>query len=531
MNAIKTSIRHELFKNSVVLSVAILIVFGVLLSSILYFSELANAKALIRQRNQAVTYFIDGYFTKFSNSINFLSSNPNIINATNLSNLEMDKIRSLYQSLQSADVDINYIYSGYTDGSLLINNYVPPAQFDSTTRPWYKAAVKVQPDLSGGIPYQEIKSKEWLISISKILKSKNGNINGVVAIDCSMDTIANLLQQDDGYYKSSHSFATNTHGEIIIHNNNSHIGHKINDRFNTSVDINKIAGQFIFTDDGTRKLAYFTKVNQVGWVIITVVDLSEVLRPIIIKIIGAISTIAALATLLCWILSTSLSKRIITPLEELKLRVGNILTSNTNVSSKYSYPNNEIGTIAADIEELAEQKLYKKNQQLQNINQELILLSTTDQLTNLFNRRKMDSELESELMRSKRYNQPFSIIMFDIDWFKTINDSFGHQTGDQVLIDIATILRTTLRSSDIVSRWGGDEFMILCPQTNQNGAVTMAENIRVAIANYNFKINQYITISIGVSVFSDQASVADMLKEVDKKLYAAKHQGRNTVIV
>ena len=530
MNSSKSTISKELFKNSTILSCIILLVFGVLLSSILYYSELANAKAIIRQRNQAVTYFIEGYFTKFHNSVDFLSSNPDIINASQFDSTNSAKILSLYQALQNSDPDINYIYSGYSDGSLLINNYTPPPEYNSTLRPWYTAALNVHPDISGGIPYQDINTQEWLISISRVITGVDGGVNGVVSIDCSIDTIANLLKQGDGYFNSSYSFVANMDGNIIIHQDNELIAHSINDSFNSTVDISKESGEFKFTYANSEKLAHFSHINQIGWIVVTVVDKNEILQPIIIKICVSICIIAGLAALLGWFLSANLSKRIIKPLEELKYRVSNIMASSGEDTFTYNYPNNEIGTIAADIEKLAGQELYKKNLQLQNINQELIILSTTDQLTKLFNRRKMDSELVSELTRSLRYKQSFSIIMFDIDLFKAINDNFGHQTGDHVLIDIANILRTTLRSSDITSRWGGDEFMILCPQTNLDGAVVMAENIRMAIANHRFNLTKNITISLGVSEVSGHETVADILKDVDKKLYTAKNQGRNQVV-
>ena len=530
MNSSKSTISKELFKNSIVLSCIILLVFGVLLSSILYYSELANAKAIIRQRNQAVTFFIEGYFTKFHNSVDFLSSNPDIINASQFDSTNNDKVLSLYQALQNSDPDINYIYSGYSNGYLLINNYTPPADYNSTVRPWYKAALNAHPDISGGIPYQDINTQEWLISISRVITGADNEVNGVVAIDCSINTIANLLKQDDGNFHSSYSFVANTDGSIIIHQDNKLIAHSINDSFNTTIDISKESGEYKFTYANSEKLAYFTHINQIGWIVVTVVDRNEILQPIIIKICASISIIAVLAALLGWFLSTNLSQRIITPLEELKFRVSNVISSSGEDTSTYNYPNNEIGTIAADIEKLAGQELYKKNLQLQNINQELIVLSTTDQLTKLFNRRKMDSELLSELTRSLRYKQSFSIIMFDIDLFKTINDNFGHQTGDIVLIDIANILRTTLRSSDIISRWGGDEFMILCPQTNLDGVIVMAENIRKAIANHRFNLTQNITISVGVSEVTGHETIAEILKNVDKKLYTAKNQGRNQVV-
>ncbi len=230
-------------------------------------------------------------------------------------------------------------------------------------------------------------------------------------------------------------------------------------------------------------------------------------------------------------MSNNLSRRIVTPLEKLKQRVGDILTDNNGKDSTYIYPNNEIGSIAADIELLAGNELHDKNLTLQNINIELELLSTTDQLTGLFNRRKMDIELETERVRASRYKHTFSIIMFDIDWFKNINDSYGHQIGDKVLVEVATLTQTTLRTTDIVSRWGGDEFLILCPETNLKGVKTMTNNLYDAVANHHFTTDTAITISIGACEFSGNTNVEGMLRQVDKKLYEAKRKGRNQIVI
>jgi diguanylate cyclase (GGDEF)-like protein len=174
--------------------------------------------------------------------------------------------------------------------------------------------------------------------------------------------------------------------------------------------------------------------------------------------------------------------------------------------------------------------LYDKNIELQTINKKLELLSTTDQLTKLLNRHKMNSELEKEWKRAARYRNKFSIIMFDIDWFKKINDTYGHQAGDSVLDEIARLTKKTLRSTDIVGRWGGEEFLVLCPEINLNGAKALAIKLCSTIENYRFTVNATVTISAGLCEFDEQKSIEDMIKKADEKLYKAKRQGKNTVM-
>ena len=240
--------------------------------------------------------------------------------------------------------------------------------------------------------------------------------------------------------------------------------------------------------------------------------------------------IGFVAILLAWFLSTSLSKQFIIPLIKLKKRVNAIIAGDYERGFVYEYPNNEIGIIATDIEQLAENELYDKNLELQHINKKLELLSTTDQLTKLLNRHKMNSELKKEWERAVRYENKFSLIMFDIDWFKKINDTYGHQAGDSVLYEMAQLMKKTLRSTDIISRWGGEEFLVLCPEIDLNGAKVLANKLCSTIENYRFTINTTVTISAGVYEFNEQKSIENMIKNADEKLYEAKRQGRNTVV-
>lgn len=158
-------------------------------------------------------------------------------------------------------------------------------------------------------------------------------------------------------------------------------------------------------------------------------------------------------------------------------------------------------------------------------------LSVTDVLTQLFNRLKLDKTLISEIERSNRYQHPLSIILFDIDHFKNVNDTYGHQAGDQVSKEIAVILQSILRTTDIAGRWGGEEFLVICADTDLQGATELSERICAAIANHAFDRVGQVTSSFCVATHSQNGSEADILAHADTALYRAKEGGRNRVAV
>ncbi|WP_456322135.1 cache domain-containing protein [Hydrogenimonas sp.] len=238
-NSGKMTIRKELFKSSIILSCAIIIIFSILLSSILYYSGISNANAVIRQKNQAVNFFIDGYFTKIYNTVQFLATNKKIQNTPSLGPDAHQDILNLYKTLENIDTDINYIYSGYRNGYLLINNYIPPVGFNPVVRPWYQAAINAAPNISDGVPYQDIKDKEWLVSISKALTDDENKTSGVVAIDCSIDKVANLLKKPGEKYRSSYGFVVKPDGEILIHHEKSFLKKNISDIINFPIRFDK----------------------------------------------------------------------------------------------------------------------------------------------------------------------------------------------------------------------------------------------------------------------------------------------------
>ncbi|MFA7384244.1 MAG: GGDEF domain-containing protein [Desulfurivibrionaceae bacterium] len=173
--------------------------------------------------------------------------------------------------------------------------------------------------------------------------------------------------------------------------------------------------------------------------------------------------------------------------------------------------------------------LAEAHAQLALKSRELELLSVTDHLTGLGNRNKLDERLADELVRSRRHGTPFALVLLDIDHFKAVNDTYGHQAGDEVLAEIAAILRNHSRASDVVGRWGGEEFLLLCPETDGNGGMFLAEQLRTSIEAARFPVVGRITASLGVAAFRPGDDGEALLRRADEALYRAKGKGRNRV--
>ena len=149
----------------------------------------------------------------------------------------------------------------------------------------------------------------------------------------------------------------------------------------------------------------------------------------------------------------------------------------------------------------------------------------------MFNRNRFDELYSKEIKRAKRYENNLSIILFDIDDFKNVNDNYGHQIGDEVLIEISKILLNNVREPDICVRWGGEEFLILLPQTNLEGAKAVAEKIRVIIIEKPLtEKNLPISASFGVCQMDENDDDFSLISKSDKLLYLAKKSGKNIVI-
>ncbi len=183
-------------------------------------------------------------------------------------------------------------------------------------------------------------------------------------------------------------------------------------------------------------------------------------------------------------------------------------------------------TILISFSELSRAKAYDF---IRLKNEELLRLSHTDALTGISNRLKLDEVMLKELARIKRGTPNFSVIIGDLDLFKRFNDNFGHLAGDQILVEIASAIVPVCRLADTVGRWGGEEFLIICPETPLEGAMVLAEKIRKAVESLQLHRYGSITISLGVTTSRTQDDINTIIHRADKALYLAKSDGRNQV--
>lgn len=176
-------------------------------------------------------------------------------------------------------------------------------------------------------------------------------------------------------------------------------------------------------------------------------------------------------------------------------------------------------------------QVHHHNRNLRYLNNKLEQISQYDHLTGLANRYALHQRFNVEIETANQTQQQFSLIMLDLDFFKSINDQHGHDVGDNVIKEFALLLKSMVRENDLVGRWGGEEFLILCSQTPQNGAFKLAEQIRLQVQTMDFSVNRQITASFGLSEYRLGETISDTIKRADDALYLAKNNGRNQIVM
>ncbi len=165
---------------------------------------------------------------------------------------------------------------------------------------------------------------------------------------------------------------------------------------------------------------------------------------------------------------------------------------------------------------------------ISDIIKQLRFLADIDSLTGFYNRRKIEEILNTEIERAKRYKDPLSVMFIDIDNFKKINDTYGHKKGDEVLQKVAQIIKKAVRKTDFVGRFGGEEFIVVLPETSPEKAFHVAQRIRKSIETANFGVNG-ITVSIGISGLREEDDYGKLFVRVDRAMYLAKRKGKNRI--
>jgi diguanylate cyclase (GGDEF)-like protein len=253
------------------------------------------------------------------------------------------------------------------------------------------------------------------------------------------------------------------------------------------------------------------------------------------------------ATVLVFLFFIAFRKYLEQPLQDLtntivNLRIENAKERHVFLDMKYD---NELKVLQEEFNRLLDKisrEEIKRFELLQSVNEklefevekrtkELEYIATTDRLTKLYNRTKMDTELEKLYELYKRYGRIFSVIMIDIDNFKIVNDTYGHQVGDIILEQFASILKQHIRKTDFVGRWGGEEFLIACPETSQEDTYKLAQNLRIEVEQFIFDKVKHKTMSVGVAEMQEGVTLDNLISNADKAMYQAKENGRNQVVL
>lgn len=189
------------------------------------------------------------------------------------------------------------------------------------------------------------------------------------------------------------------------------------------------------------------------------------------------------------------------------------------------------GAMLLNRAERVEQKLRISNEQLETLKTELERLVVIDALTGVFNRRKFHESIDVSISTAVRHQELFALLIIDIDYFKSVNDRFGHQVGDTVLRNVCELITSSIRNSDQMFRIGGEEFCLIARVNDEEHAKTLAEKIRHVIDSHIFAEAGKVTISIGITCFKDNDSQQDIFSRADSALFSAKDQGRNRVVM
>lgn len=526
------SVKNQLFRNNVLFSIAIILALGSIFSFRLYQAQISSINEFIKQRNQSINYFVEGFFKESLHTINLLSNTPLLKKEGAFDERQERDLLKSFQAFTEVNPNITYLYAGYEDKSVFINNYTLPPNFDPTVRPWYKNALNSLPNASICEPYQDINSQTWLMATSKTILNASGNVLGVVALDSKFNTLQSLLAKRHSKYKSSYSYVIKENGETIIHQNLDRIKQNIFDHIKTlsPVTFREPEGYFTYKYDGHSKLAYYSKIQKHNWIVATVIDTEEILNPIIKEVSLYLFGILFISIMWGRLQSASLSRKFVQPLVQLKTQMESIVKGTGENFTNWQYPNNEIGQIAKNAAQLAQDELLAKNLELEERKLELEKLSNTDQLTRLPNRRKLELELQVGFENYRRHKYCLSLLIIDIDFFKNVNDKYGHQTGDMVLTELAALLENNVRITDTAGRFGGEEFLIVLPNTDNVGAKRIAENLCGKIRDHHFSVGIRITVSIGLAQLKEEQAIDGLLQISDKNLYQAKKQGRDQVV-
>lgn len=382
--------------------------------------------------------------------------------------------------------------------------------YKPTQRPWYQDAISQKGKIIRTEPYKFDLFDEYGITYSK--EYQNGNVFGMDILLEDMDAIL------------ENRLILKTQKSCIIDKDLNLIA-KVK-----LLDMQHIKEIFAFYQKGKEEgvgtiegTKYIYQVKPYGQdFLVSYANFDTLMKPYkkeLEKNIIFALVIVLILSFLVWILASLLMRPIIA------------LSRENEKLALREYDNiKQVDSCIYEISELSS-SIIKMSKTIKEHHEELEHLSSTDTLTKIYNRAKLEKIMEEKMHDFMRYGHKFGIIMVDIDNFKKVNDSYGHQVGDQFLIEFANILQSNIRSSDKVGRWGGEEFIIICKETDIKSLEKLAYKLKNSIQCHNFKNVMSRTASFGIAQYQAREKISELMSRADKALYRAKNSGRNRVMV
>ncbi|MBH9742255.1 sensor domain-containing diguanylate cyclase [Vibrio navarrensis] len=362
----------------------------------------------------------------------------------------------------------------------------------------------------------------YLTSISYPIFTKSGEYLGYIGgtIYLEKENILTTLLGKHTYKDGSYISVVDRNGTLIYHPDRSRVGQNVYNEAIVDVLKGEQGGKDIFNSQGVEMLTGYAPVKESGWGIIvqkskelTLAALDEQMRKVFISSLP----VGIITLFLIWISSVFISR----PLWQLASAV-----RNSNDHAKTMINLKQIKPWYFEASHLRSSFL-RTFSIVSNTIDRLNIESLTDALTGLLNRRGLERALE----KFNHDSYPISALALDIDYFKNVNDTFGHNVGDELLINISTLMKAQAREQDIVCRAGGEEFIVFLQRTDLKSAFDVAERVRKAVEEFNFPSVGHVTISIGISCALERgAPMESIIKNADEALYIAKKTGRNKTV-
>lgn len=402
--------------------------------------------------------------------------------------------------------------------------------------------------------------KDQFMGVSGLDITVEKIIENVLNIDLPWEGSAFLVDQKGGILAMPHAIEQVLSVKELTH-------HNYTDEIKTTItkpkELNlfemaqpelKTQFQTIFNDkqpnhqltiNGEHYLISISTISETGWYLVTLIENNKFLAPIrelkqLSQNIGFAAILIMLGFYFVFFLhitarSKKISRMIAAPIRTLSQHTSTLGSQFTAYKTEHT-DIDELDRLSQNFQKMSQELNIRasalidakvKEHLIQQEKFMLEKLAITDSLTGLYNRHRVDDIVNNEIERCQRYNTDLSILLLDIDFFKQINDSYGHLTGDHVLTSLTKILKQTVRATDNIGRWGGEEFIIVCPETNSAQAAQMADKIVTTIAASEFETVNKVTVSLGISTYKKGDTDDSLFQRADSVLYQAKKDGRN----